>query len=120
MIVQSEMLQALPKAFWIAFLLTGSIEAAEAAVLAGIAALELDHISGDSLLLATAKAAIRRRTEFPESSEGLSILPLELRRLSLLFPNYRDCFVLRALIGLTPKLRYGILNLTIHEVEDLE
>ena len=115
---ESEMVEALPKAFWIALLLTGSIEAAEAAVLDGIGALELDHISGDSLLLATAKSAIRRRTEFPEESEALSILPYELRRLFLLAPNYRDCFVLRVLIGLTPEVCSGILRLSIHEIDD--
>jgi hypothetical protein len=115
---ESEMVEALPKAFWIALLLTGSIEAAEAEVLDGIAALELDHISGDSLLLATAKSAIQRRTESPEQSEVLSILPLELRRLFLLAPNYRDCFVSRVLIALTPELCSGILHLSIHEVED--
>jgi hypothetical protein len=115
---ECETVERLPKAFWIALLLTGSIEAAEAAVLNGIAALELDHISGDSLLLATAKSAIQRRTDFIEQSEGLSILPLELRRLFLLAPRYRDCFVLRVLIGLTPEQCSGILHLSIHEVDD--
>src|SRR5882757_6551431 len=99
---ESEIVEALHRAFWIAFMLTGRIEAAEAVVMDGIAALELDHISGDSLLLTTAKSAVQRRTEFPEQLEGLSILPLELRRLFLLSPNYRDCFVLRVLNGLTP------------------
>jgi hypothetical protein len=78
---ESEMFEALPKTFWTALLLTGSIEAAEAAVLDGIAALEGDYVSGDSLLPATAKSAIQRRSEFPEQSARLSILPLELRRL---------------------------------------
>ena len=114
---KSEMVEALPKAFWIALLLTGSIEAAEAAVLDGVAGLELDHISADRLLLATAKSAIQRHTEFAEQSEGLSILPIELRRLFLLARNHRDCFVLRVLVGLTPELCPGILHLSIHQVE---
>jgi hypothetical protein len=83
---EGKMVEALPKAFWIALLLTGSIEAAEAAVLDGIAALEFDHISSDRLLLATAKSAIQRRTEFLEQSEGLSILPLELHE-----ESFRKC-----------------------------
>jgi hypothetical protein len=115
---ECETVEALHKAFWIALLLTGSIEAAEAAVLDGIAALELDHISGDSLLLAAAKSAIQRHTEFLEQSEGLSILPVGLRRLFLLDPNYRECFVLRVLIGMTPELCSRILHLSIHEVDD--
>ena len=115
---ESEMVKALPNAFWIALLLTGNVKAAEAAALDGIAALELERISGDSLLLATAKSAIRRRVEIAQQLEGLSILPLELQRLFLLAPNYRDCFVLRALIGLSPELCSGILHLSIHEVEN--
>ena len=115
---EGEMVEALPKAFWIAFLLTGSTEAAEAAVLDGIAASDLVHISGDSLRLATAQSAIQRRTEFLEQSGERSILPIELRRLFLLAPNYRDCFVLRVLIGLTPELCSGILHLSIHEVDE--
>ena len=118
MIGEGEMVKALPNAFCIALLLAGKVEAAEAALLDGIAALELDRISGDSLLLATGKSAIHRRIEIPEQSEGLSILPPELRRLFLLAPNYRDCFVLRILIGLTPELCSGILHLSIHEVDD--
>jgi hypothetical protein len=115
---ESEMAKALPNAFCIALLLTGNVEAAEAAVLDGIAVLEFDRISGDSLLLATAKSAICRRVQIPEQSQRLSILPLELRRLFLLAPNYRDCFVLRVLIGLSPELCSGILHLSIHEVEN--
>jgi hypothetical protein len=112
------MVKALPKAFWIALLLTGNIEAAEAAVLDGIATLELDHISGDTLLLATTNSAIQPRTESVRQPEGLSILPLELRRLFLLTPNCRDRFVLRVFIGLTPEICSGILQLSIHDVED--
>ena len=115
---EAEIIEALPNAFWMVLLLTGNVEAAEAALSDGIAVLELDRISGDSLLLATTKAAIHRRIEIPEQSEGLSILPLELRRLFLLAPNYRDCFVLRALIGLPPEICSGILYLSIHEVEN--
>jgi hypothetical protein len=115
---QSEMFGALPKAFWIALLLTGSIEIAEAAVLAGIVALEFNHLTGDRLLLATARSAVQRRTGSSEQSEELSILPLELRHLFLIAPNYRDCFVLRILIGLTPELCSEILRLSIHEIED--
>ena len=115
---ENEIVKELANAFCIALLLTGNVEATEAALLDGIAASELDRISGDSLLLATTKSAMHRRMEIPEQSEELSILPLELRRLFLLAPNCRDCFVLRALIGLSPELCSGILHLSIHEVEN--
>jgi hypothetical protein len=115
---ECDVVETLHNAFWTALLLTGAIESAEAAVLDGIAALDLDHVSGDGLLLATAKSAIRRRTEFPEQSEVLSILPRELQRLFLIAPNYRVCFVLRVLIGFTPELCSGLLCLSIREVEE--
>jgi hypothetical protein len=115
---EAEIIEALPNAFWMVLLLTGNVEAAEAALLDGIAALESHHISSDDLLLATARSAIHRRIEIAEQSEGLSLLPAELRRLFLLAPNYRDCFVLRTLIGLSPELCSGILHLSIYEVED--
>src|SRR5260370_36890775 len=118
MAAESEMVEALHNVFWMALLFTGHLKAAEPAALDGIAALELERISGDSLLLATAKSAIRRRVEIAQQLEGLSILPLELQRLFLLAPNYRDCFVLRALIGLSPELCSGILHLSIHEVDN--
>jgi hypothetical protein len=115
---EREMVEVLPEAFRVALLLTGSTEAAEAAALDGIASLELDHISDDSLLLVTAKSAIQRRRESLEQSDGFSILPLELRRLSLLPPNDRDCFVLRILVGLTPRLCSRLLRLPIQTVAD--
>jgi hypothetical protein len=76
---------------------------AEAAVLDGVAELALGELSGSSLILESAKAAVRRRGDLEDQSEPLlSMLPLELRRLFLLVPKNRDCFVLRVLIGLTP------------------
>src|SRR5207247_1798573 len=62
--------------------------------------------------------SIRRRAEFPERSEGVSILPLELKRLLLLAPICRDCFILQVLIGLTPTTCSGILHLSQQECED--
>jgi len=102
------LVKELANAFCIALLLTGNVAATEAALFDGIAAFELDRISGDSLLIATAKSALRRRIGILEQSEGLSILPLELRRVFLLAPTYRDCFVLRALVGLNPGRRCNI------------
>ena len=73
---------ALDEAFHAAFMLTGSTQAAEHAVLDGIAATDVDSIAGDVLLLETVKAAIRRRPDYAhQSQEPPSFLPLELRRL---------------------------------------
>ena len=90
MTAETEMFNALPKAFRIALLVTGSTEAAETAVLDGIAALEPDNISADSLLFETVKSATERHADFPgEFEEAFSILPLELLRVRLLASNLR-------------------------------
>ena len=119
MIIQSEMFQALPQAFCTALLLSGGTKPAEAAVLDVIAELALDELSGGSLILKSAKAAIQRRADLEDQSEQpFSMLPFELRRLFLLVPKNRDCFVLRVLIGLTPAQCSEMLHLSISEVED--
>ena len=112
------MSKALDQAFVAGLLLAGSLDAAEAAVLDGIAALEPDGPCGDTLVEQTAMSSIRLRAEFPERSEGVSILPLELKRLLLLAPICRDCFILQVLIGLTPATCSGILHISQQERED--
>ena len=112
------MCRALNEAFVAGLLLAGSLDAAEAAVLDGIAVLDPDAPCGDTLLEETAKSSIRRRAEFPERPEGVSILPLELKRLLLLAPICRDCFILQVLIGLTPATCSGILHISQQERED--
>jgi hypothetical protein len=111
------MSRALDEAFVASLLLAGSLDAAEAAVLDGIAALEPNAPCGDTLLEHAAMSSIRRRAEFPERSEAVSILPLELKRLLLLAPICRDCFILQVLIGLTPATCSGILHISQQECE---
>lgn len=115
---ERSMFRALNEAFAAGLLLAGSRDAAEAAVLDGIAALDPDAPCGDALLEQTAKSSIRRRAEFPERPEGVSILPLELKRLLLLAPICRDCFILQVLIGLTPATCSEILHISKQERED--
>ena len=116
MIGRDEISQALDGAFRAAFMLTGSTQAAEHAVLDGIAATEFDSAGDDVFLLETVKAAIQwRPNSTHRSQQPPSCLPLELRRLLLLAPISRDCFVLRILLGLTPRTCSAILQLTIEE-----
>jgi hypothetical protein len=120
MTAQSEVSKALDEVFRAAFLLTGSTEVAENAVLDGIAALEFGHFVDDVLLVETVKSAIQRRADFPgQSEQAPSHLPLELRRLLLLAPISRDCFVLRVLLGIPPATCSAVLHLTIHEIEEV-
>ena len=108
---------ALYKAFRAALALTGSIEAAERAVLDGMSVVRSDLVS-DTLLVETARSAIQRRMEHSDQREAPSILPLELQGLFLLSPIRRDCFVLRVLIGLTTELISRILNLSKDEIDE--
>jgi hypothetical protein len=116
MIGRNEICKALDGAFRAALMLTGSTQTAEHAVLDGIAATEFDNVVDDVFLLETVKAAIQRRSDSTHQSlQPPSCLPLQLRRLFLLEPIFRDCFVLRILLGLTPRTCSGILQLTIEE-----
>src|SRR5229473_2675005 len=82
MIGKNEVSNALDGAFRAAFMLTGSTQAAEHAVLDGIAATEFDSVMGDVFLLETVKAAIQRRPDSLHQSQQIPAhLPLELRRL---------------------------------------
>jgi hypothetical protein len=115
---KNELSKALNGAFRAASILTVSTQAAEHAVLDGIAATEFDSVVDDVFLLETVKAAIRGRCDFPDQSQWLpSHLPLELRRLFLLAPTSRDCFVLQILLGITPRTCSAILHLTIEETQ---
>jgi len=113
------MYNALDEAFRGAWFLTGSTEAAENAVLDGIAALDFGRIADDVLLIETVKSAMRRRTDLTSRSEqAFSHLPWELQRLFLLAPRSRGCFVLRVLLGITVVSCSRILRLGIEEFEE--
>ena len=99
-------------AFLAALMLTGTIEAAEQGVLDAVATSGCG-VAVEDLLVATAKCAVQ------VCSVGIpSILPPELRRLFSLSPVDRRCFVLRMLMGLTPEVTSGILNLHRDEVDE--
>ena len=106
-------------AFRAAFLLTGSADLAENAVLIGIAGLEKS--SGDvedTLIAKTIESVIRQREEFPNQlKHALALLPRELQWLILLEPVSRDCFTLLLLFGIAPASCAAALNLTIDEFE---
>jgi len=98
MTAKSEASKAIDEAFRAAFLLTGSTEAAENAVLDGIAALEFGHIVDDVLLFETVKSAIQRRAN----------------------RTSRESFVLRVRLGIPPARCSGVLHLTILEMTTAE
>jgi hypothetical protein len=107
---------ALDMAFRTALLLAGATTTAEAAVMDGIGACE--DLSHRGLLIVAVKSTIRRRTKSAEDPDALELLPPELRRLFMLQPLSRDCFVLRILVGLSPEVCAELLDVSITEFED--
>jgi hypothetical protein len=117
--MQAEMSKMLKHAFRTAFLLTGSSEAAETAVLDAIASLDPDRISSDPLLSGTINSAVRRRAiQLDHLVEMDSAYPVELRRVLLLAAEPRQCFVLRVLLDLAVETCSDILGLSTREVEN--
>jgi hypothetical protein len=119
LISASAISETLGHAFRAAFLLTGTADLAEDAVLEGIAGLESADDVEKALVAKTIESVIRQRPDFPNQLEhALMILPDELQRLVLLAPVSRDCFLLRILFGITPAKCAATLNLTIEEFEE--
>ena len=107
---------ALDMAFRTALLLTGDTTAAEAAVTHGIAACE--DLSPGGLLIEAVRSAVRRRTKSSDGPYEVDGLPAELRRLFMLLPVPRQCFVLRVLVGLSPEVCAELLDISIIEFEE--
>jgi hypothetical protein len=84
--------------FWSAVLLTGTIEAAEAAVLCGID--ESEDLSHRVLLISVIKAARRQRTRTGDTLGATDHVPPALRNVCRLPPVLRDCLVLHILLRL--------------------
>jgi len=107
---------ALDMAFRTALLLAGATKTAEAAVMDGIGACE--DLSHRGLLIEAVRSTIRRRTKSADAPDALELLPPELRHLFMLQLLLRDCFVLRILVGLSPEVCAGLLDISIAEFED--
>ena len=107
---------ALDMAFRTALLLAGNTETAEASVMDGIGACE--DLSDRALLIEAVRSTIRRRTKSADAPDALELLPPELRRLLILQPLSRDCFVLRILVGLSPEVCAELLDVSITEFEE--
>ena len=107
---------ALDVAFRTALLLTGDTRSAEAAVMHGIGVCE--DLSPGGLLTEATKSAVRRRTKSSDGPHEVECLPPELRRLFMLQPLPRHCFVLRMLMNLSPEVCAELLGLSVTESED--
>jgi hypothetical protein len=82
--------------------------------------LEFSHGAGEVLMYESVKSAIRRRAAVSgQQTQASPRLPVELRRLFLLAPIYRDCFVMRILLGLPSASCAAVLRLTVHKIDAL-
>ena len=108
---------AVHTAFRTALLLGAATRTAEAAVVDGIDACE--DLSNHGFLIETVRSTIRRRIKSAHALDGLELLPAELRRLFILQPILRDCFVLRILVGLSPEVCAELLDVSNIEFEDV-
>ena len=107
---------ALHVAFRTALLLTGDMRTAEAAVMHGIGVCE--DLSPGGLLTEAIKSAVLRRTKSSDGPHEVECLPPELRRLFMLQPLPRHCFVLRILASLSPEVCAELLGVSVTESED--
>ncbi|MEP6538013.1 MAG: hypothetical protein ABJF23_21925, partial [Bryobacteraceae bacterium] len=114
--------EALGGTFVAALLLTGSAAGAEAAVMEGIRVMERNGDEGEMLMQRTMAASIAAKVSRRESAEhrhAESLLPLELRRVLRLSRDFRRCFVLRALAGLSREVCAHLLQIEIHLIDEL-
>jgi hypothetical protein len=113
-------MDTMPSAFDMAFrtalLLTGDTRTAEVAVRRAIDACEA--LSPGGILIEAVRSAVRRRTKLSNGPYEVECLPTELRRLFMLQPLPRHCFVLRVLVGLSPEVCAELLEISIIEFED--
>jgi len=116
MTVKMEMDEALHASFRAALLLTGGSETAEGVVADAIAA-QAPDLPVNALLGETVRSAFRHGIQLSKGPVSSSILPLELRALSLLSPIGRYCFVALILLGLDIAVCSEILTLSREEVE---
>ena len=107
---------ALDMAFRTALLLTGDTRTAEAAVVHGIGACE--DLSPGGLQIEAVRSAVRRRTKSSDGPYEVDGLHAELRRLFLLQPLFRHCFVLRILVRLSPEYCAELLEISVPKFEE--
>ena len=107
---------ALDMAFRTALLLTGDSRTAEVAVTRAIDTCEA--LSPGGILIEAVRSAVRRRTKSWVAPYEVEYLPTELRRLFVLQPLPRHCFVLRVLVGLSPEVCAELLEVSVTEFEN--
>ena len=115
----------LNRAFLAARLLTGSAGQAETAVQDAIGLWDPDEDTEEALFQEVLKAAVRFPAEFAVSNWGVSNwreagspLPAELQAVLRLSPRFRQCYVLRVLLGQSREACSRLLGLTSERIDE--
>jgi hypothetical protein len=111
--------KCLSRIFVAAYLLTGSAEQPEKAMLESTQQLNAGAThDGCPPWKAIVAAIMRRCRDSVEAiDEALTILPIELRRVLWLSPRLRQCFVLRVLMAMPRQYCAGLLGIDAEEVD---
>jgi hypothetical protein len=107
-------------AFRTAHLLTASVHHAESAVLKAIESFDPDGDSEQKLLQSAMHAAVHTPVGArpqPASFQTASFVPVELQSVLDLSQNFRRCFVLRVLVGMSRQACAQLLRLTVRSVD---
>jgi hypothetical protein len=115
-------IQSLNTTYKTILLLAGSVARAEGAMLEAIQAMDPEEMSNEGLFRAAITAVVMAGREAPARSQdpdpASSSLPLELKRVQRLPADLRHCFVLRILAAFSRADCAGLLNLSIHKVDE--
>ena len=108
----------LDRAFLTAHLLTGRRELAEAAIQEAIDSWDPEDEGLEMLSERVLRAALRESGEDPEIVTSEPALPDELEAVLQLSPRFRQCIVLRVMLGRSRDACAGLLGLAPERVDD--
>ena len=109
--------RTLAKAFHAAHLLTASLRQAEAAVLEAIDRFDPNRDTDETLFRYALRASVEAPAEHQEESTP-RLLPPELQRVLNLAREFRHCFVLRILVGMSMQACAELLGFNVRSVEE--
>lgn len=115
--------ESIGKVFFMALLLTGSAERAEAVTLKGLESLDPQHPDPEVWLRETATASTQDLDgdlvpQLEELEQAGIILAPELRNVLRLPASARGCFVLRTLAGFRPEFCADLLRLDLDQLDE--
>ena len=108
--------RTLAKAFHAAHLLTASLRQAEAAVLEAIDRFDPNRDTDETLYRYALRASVEAPAEHQEESTPRQ--PAELQHVLKLAREFRHCFVLRILVGMSKQACAELLGFNVRSVEE--